>query len=121
MAMVDRFLGGTAEGDMPSRPLTEIEAGLMRSLLDRVFQELAYAFEPLTPVQPRLIQFESNQQFAQITSAPDMVITLELDLKVGANEGRGSLCVPFSSLQSVLDQVTTIGRATGRERVCQYA
>src|SRR3546814_4338023 len=115
MAMVDRFLGGTAEGDMPSRPLTEIEAGLMRSLISRVFQELSYALEPLTPVQPRLIQFESNPQFAQITSATDMVITLELDLKVGANEGRGSLCVPFSSLQAVLDQVTSTAMNSSRD------
>src|SRR3546814_18696155 len=87
----------------------------MGVLLHRVFQELSYAFKPLTPVQPRLIQFESNPQFAQITSATDMVITLELDLKVGANEGRGSLCVPFSSLQAVLDQVTSTARNSSRD------
>lgn len=107
MAMVDRFLGGTAEGDMPLRPLTEIETGLVRSLLERVLRELAYAFEPLTPVAPRVLQFESNPQFAQITSSTDMVITLDFTLKVGSHEGRASLCVPFNSLQPVLDEVSS--------------
>lgn len=107
MAMVDRFLGGTAEGDMPERPLTEIEASLVRSLVDRVLHELAYAFEPLTPVRPRVLQFESNPVFAQITSATDMVITLDFDLRVGAHDGLTSLCVPFASLQPVLDEVSS--------------
>src|SRR3546814_7732097 len=44
-----------------------------------------------------------------------MVITRELELKVGANEGRGSLCVPFSSLQAVLDQVTSTAMNSSRD------
>jgi flagellar motor switch protein FliM len=113
MAMVDRFLGGNAEGEMPSRPLTEIESGLVRSLLDRVLRELAYAFEPLTPISPRIVQFESNPQFAQITSMTDMVITLDFDLKVGAHGGRASLCVPFASLQPVLVEVSSTAMHAG--------
>src|SRR3546814_15454097 len=46
-----------------------------------------------------------------------MVITRELGLKVGANEGRGSLCVPFSSLQAVLGQVTSTAMNSSRELV----
>ncbi|MDQ2650664.1 MAG: flagellar motor switch protein FliM [Actinomycetota bacterium] len=102
MAMVDRFLGGTGDGEMPARPLTDIEAGLVRNLMDRVLRELSYAFEPLVPITPRIVQFESNPQFAQITGSTDMVITLDLDLRIGSHEGRANLCVPFSSLQSVL-------------------
>ncbi len=114
MAMVDRFLGGTAEGEMPVRPLTEIETSLVRSFLGRVLHELTYAFEPLTPVRPRVLQFESNPVFAQITSATDMVITLGFDLRVGAHSGHASLCVPFVSLQPVLDEVSsTAMRLTG--------
>jgi flagellar motor switch protein FliM len=114
MAMVDRFLGGTGEGEMPERPLTEIEAGLVRNLLDRVLRELAYAFEPLTPVAPRVIQFESNPQFAQITSTTDMVITLDFDVKVGHQGGQASLCVPFASLQPVLDEVSSTAMHASR-------
>jgi flagellar motor switch protein FliM len=107
MAMVDRFLGGNGEGEMPSRPLTDIEAGLVRNLLERILRELTYAFEPLTPITPRTVQFESNPQFAQITSSTDMVITLDLDLRIGSHEGRANLCVPFAALQTVLVEVTS--------------
>lgn len=112
MAMVDRFLGGTGEGEMPARPLTDIEAGLVHNLLDRVLRELAYAFEPLTPIQPRTIQFESNPQFAQIASSTDMVITLDLDLRIGAHTGRANLCIPFSSLQATLVEVSSTAMHT---------
>ncbi len=117
MAMVDRFLGGTGEGETPERPLTEIEAGLVRNLLDRVLHELAYAFEPLTPIAPRILQFESNPQFAQITSSTDMVITLDFDVSVGAQGGRASLCVPFASLQPVLEEVSSTAMHASRAAV----
>lgn len=117
MAMVDRFLGGTAEGEMPDRPLTEIETSLVRSLLDRVLHELVYAFEPLTPVRPRVLQFESNPVFAQITSATDMVITLDFDLRVGTHSGQANLCIPFISLQPVLDEVSSAAMQATRGTV----
>jgi flagellar motor switch protein FliM len=117
MAMVDRFLGGTAEGEMPARSLTEIEVSLVRNLLDRVLHELTYAFEPLTPVRPRVLQFESNPVFAQITSATDMVITLDFDLRVGAHSGRANLCVPFASLQPVLDEVSSTAMHATRSAI----
>jgi flagellar motor switch protein FliM len=104
MAMVDRLLGGPGGGTMPERPLTEIEASLVRGLLDRILHEMAYAFEPLTAVRPRLLNLETNPQFAQITSATDMVITLTFDLRVGSQAGSASLAIPFASLQATLDE-----------------
>lgn len=106
MAAVDRLLGGSAEGTMPSRALTDIEASLIRDLLVRVLRELSYAFESLvTGLDPEVRLQESNPQFAQVAAATDMVVVCDFDIRIGAQHGRASLCIPFSSLQPVLDEV----------------
>jgi flagellar motor switch protein FliM len=114
MSAVDRLLGGPGSGFLPNRPPTEIEASLVRSLLGRVLRELAYAFEPLVALEPQVIHQESNPQFAQIASPTDMVVVLEYDIRIGAHEGEATLCIPFTSLQPVLDEVTGNALLTGR-------
>ncbi len=114
MAAVDRLLGGTGTGSLPRRPLTDIEGALVRNLLGRVLRELAYAFESLTPLEPLVIQQESNPQFAQIASPSDMVVVLEYDIRIGPAQGDATLCIPFSSLQPVLDEVTGSALLAGR-------
>jgi flagellar motor switch protein FliM len=114
MTAVDRLLGGTGSGAIPSRPLTEIEDGLVRGLLERVLRELAYAFESLVQIQPHIALQESNPQFAQVAAATDMVILLSFDVRVGSVTGEVTLCLPFTSMQPVLDEVTASSLLTGR-------
>jgi flagellar motor switch protein FliM len=114
MTAVDRLLGGPGSGPALHRPLTEIEQSLMRDLLGRVLRELAYAFESLTPLEPVVLHQESNPQFAQIGSPSDMVIVFVYDLRIGGGAGEATLCVPFTSLQPVLDEVATNSLLAGR-------
>jgi flagellar motor switch protein FliM len=114
MTAVDRLLGGPGTAPSVHRPLTEIEQSLMRDLLGRVLRELAYAFESLTPLEPAVIHQESNPQFAQIGSPSDMVIVFVYDLRIGGQDGEATLCIPFTALQPVLDEVTGNSLLTGR-------
>ena len=114
MTAVDRLLGGPGTGPTVNRPLTEIEQSLVRDFLGRVLRELAYAFESLTALQPAVIHQESNPQFAQIGSPSDMVIVFVYDLRIGAQAGQATLCIPFAALQPVLDEVTGNSLLAGR-------
>lgn len=114
MTAVDRLLGGPGAGPALHRPLTEIEQSLMRDLLGRVLRELAYAFESLTALEPVVLHQESNPQFAQIGSPSDMVIVFVYDLRIGGQAGEATLCVPFASLQPVLDEVAANSLLAGR-------
>src|SRR5262245_44302599 len=114
MTAVDRLLGGPGAGPALHRPLTEIEQSLMRDLLGRVLRELAYAFESLTPLEPAVLHQESNPQFAQIGSPSDMVIVFVYDLRIGGQAGEATLCIPFTALQPVLDEVTGNSILAGR-------
>jgi flagellar motor switch protein FliM len=114
MAAVDRLLGGTGAGTPPKRALTDIEAALMRDLMARVMRELAYGFESLAALEPKLIRQEFNPQFAQISAATDMVVCMSYDIRIGSQQGEATLCVPFTSLQPVLDEVAGKSLLAGR-------
>ena len=103
MAAIDRLLGGSGTGSYPSRPLTDIEGGLLRGLTQRVLRELSYAFESLVEIDAQLVVQESNPQFAQIAAPTEMVVVATFDMRIGNQAGQATLCLPFSSLQHVLE------------------
>jgi flagellar motor switch protein FliM len=109
MAAIDRLLGGSGAGSYPRRPLTDIEAGLVRGLTQRILRELSYAFESLVAIDAQLVVQESNPQFAQIAAPTEMVVVATFDMRIGEQTGTATLCLPFSSLQNVLDNF--VGKA----------
>jgi flagellar motor switch protein FliM len=103
-AAIDRLLGGTRDdADSPERPLTEIESNLMRSLVDRALRELEYAYETLVHVEVEVVQQEFNPQFAQIAAPSDMVVLVSLDTRIGENHGTTTICIPYATMQPVLE------------------
>ena len=108
-AAIDRLLGGSgaSTGTWPTRPLTEIESTLIRGILDRALSELSYAFESLVELEPAVVQLESNPQFAQIAAPSDMVVVAGYETKIGGEAGLMTLCIPFSSLQPVLERAAS--------------
>lgn len=124
MAAVDRLLGGSGAGAYPNRPLTDIEAGLVRGLTQRVLRELSYAFESLVSIDAQLVVQESNPQFAQIAAPTEMVVVASFDMRIGDQAGQASLCLPFSSLQNVLETFagkTQFGGQTPEQRIDEQA
>jgi flagellar motor switch protein FliM len=119
MTIVDRMLGGTGvpTGTWPNRPLSEIEAILIRSVIDRGLAELTYAFESLVDLEPSIIQLESNPQFAQVAAPSDMMVLLAFEVKIGVEDGPMHLWIPYSALQPILERATSstmfVERAAG--------
>lgn len=114
MAIVDRMLGGSGTGTFPSRPLTEIESTLMRTIIDRALAELAYSYESLVELEPAIVQFESNPQFAQVAAPSDMVVVSTYEARIGGELGEIRMCMPFSSLQPILERAVTHSLFTDR-------
>ncbi len=106
MEIVDRLLGGPGGGAHPDRPMTEIEIGVMRGLLERVLRELTYAFESFMAVTTRITGQESNPQFAQVMSLSDMVVVATYTLGIGDQRWDMTLCFPFTMLQPALEAFT---------------
>jgi flagellar motor switch protein FliM len=106
-AAVDRLLGGNGDSPSPERALTEIEANLMRSLVDRALRELEYAYESIMKVEAEIIQHEFNPQFAQIAAPSDMVLAATFEIRIGEKRGSSTICVPHNMLELVLETIAS--------------
>lgn len=121
MLSVDHMLGGPGSGAQPERPLSEIEAGLLRTLVTRVLGELRYAFEPIVRMEPEVTSVEYNPQFAQAASAADVMIVASFDTRIGANESTSTLCLSFAALFPLLEVALGHGLTTETERRAHLA
>lgn len=106
MSVVDRLLGGPGGPDQPNRAMSDIEIGLVRTLLERIVHELTYAFEALTPVTPGVAGLESDPLFLQIAAPSEPVIVSEFTMRIGEQPATSTLCLPYSTLKPVLDSLT---------------
>ncbi|MCU1428418.1 MAG: Flagellar motor switch protein FliM [Actinomycetia bacterium] len=106
-AAIDRLLGGSGNALSPKRPLTEIEANLMRTLIDRALRELEYAYESLVRIEAEVVQQEFNPQFAQIAAPSDMALTVSFETRIGEKRGTASICIPYATMQPVLEHLAS--------------
>lgn len=97
MASIDHLLGGPG-GPQPMRPLSDIESSLLRSLVNRVLDELRYAFESLVEIRPRLGSIEYNPQFVQTCAASDAVVAASFEMRVGTEDCVATLCLPLATI-----------------------
>lgn len=114
MCILDRLLGGNGTGANPSRPLTDVEEGLVTEVLDRAVRELGTAFDTVAELEPRILELEANPQFAQVAAPSDMVVVVTFDTRVGGVEGEITLCIPFVTLEPRLESITGHGFAGDR-------
>jgi flagellar motor switch protein FliM len=103
-AIVELQLGGTLRPDHPDRALTDIEVGVLRFfIIERILPELRLALDSLVDVTTRIVAIEANPQFASIAAPTDMVVVLSTRLRIEEIEEDLAFCVPFSTLQPVLE------------------
>jgi flagellar motor switch protein FliM len=103
MASIDHMLGGPG-GEQPQRPLTDLEEPLLRRLLDRILDELRFAYEPIVDVTPQLGAIEYNPQFAQAGAPSDAMIVASFELRLGEQETVATFCLPLTAIYSKLNQ-----------------
>lgn len=105
--ILDRMLGGPGTGSsVPSRELTDIETGLSSTLMERVLKELSSAWEELVPVEFRLRGVEMNAQFAQIASASEPSVLINIAISIGSASGTMSLCIPYRSIENIVGSLS---------------
>jgi flagellar motor switch protein FliM len=103
VAAVDRMLGGRGASDLPDRPLSEIELGLVQSLVERLLRELAYSMESLTPLRPAVDRLEQNPQFAQVAAPSEQAVLTTFEISLGEQSAQASLYIPAASLAEPLE------------------
>lgn len=106
-AMIDRMLGGQGQPLAKSRDFSQIEMTIVEKIMVVCVQLLREPWKNVLDINPYLDRIETNTQFAQIISPTDMIAMVTLNLKIGDVEGFMNICLPYFTLESIMDRLNT--------------
>lgn len=106
-AMIDRMLGGQGVPIDKTREFSEIELTILDKILVMCMQLMKEPWRNVVDIDPFLERIETNPQFAQIIAPNDMIAIVTLSVKVGDVEGFMNICLPFFTLEDVMDKLNT--------------
>ena len=105
----DRLLGGGKESRhaIPSRPLTDIETGLVGRITDLAIRGLENAWIRLCELKLSVEQVESNPQLVQIVPPNEVIVLISFELTMGDIRGIMNLCIPFNTIEPLAGKLSS--------------
>jgi flagellar motor switch protein FliM len=105
--IIDRMLGGLGEPLDKPRDYSEIELSVLERIFTILVDLLREPWQNVVEIHPRLERIETNSQFAQIISPSEMIAIVTINISIGNVEGLMNVCLPFMTLESVMDKLNT--------------
>lgn len=106
-AMIDRMLGGQGVPIDKTRDFSEIELTILDKIMVMCMQLMKDPWRNVVEIDPFLERIETNPQFAQIIAPNDMIAIVTLSVKIGDVEGFMNICLPFFTVEDVMDKLNT--------------
>ena len=106
-AMIDRMLGGQGVPLDKSREFSEIELSILDRIMMMCMGLLREPWLNVVELEPILERIETNSQFAQIIAPNEMIAIVTLNIKIGEVEGFMNVCLPFVTVEDVMDKLNT--------------
>ena len=106
-AMLDRMLGGAGAPLEKNRDFSEIELSILDKIMVTCMNLLREPWKNVVEIDPFLERIETNPQFAQIIAPNEMIAIVTLLIKIGDVEGYMNACLPFITLEDVMDKLNT--------------
>lgn len=107
ITIVDRMLGGAGVPVDKHRDFSEIELTIIGRIFTICVELLHEPWQNVLDIYPRLERIETNSQFAQIISPSEMIAIITMNIKVGEIESLMNICLPFITLEPVMDKLNT--------------
>ncbi len=105
--ILDRMLGGSGSPLEKNRDFSEIERNILQKILIMMTDLLRDPWRNVVEISPVLSRMESNPQFAQVIAPNDMIAIVTLNMKIGDVEGFVNICLPFFTLEDIMDKLNT--------------
>ena len=106
-AIIDRMLGGAGVPLERNRDFSEIELSILEKIMIICMGLFREPWKNVVDLDPFLDRIETNPQFAQIISPNEMIAIVTLNVKIGEVEGFMNACLPFITLESIMDKLNT--------------
>ncbi len=115
--VVDTLFGGDGRYHMrvEGRDFTLAEQRIIQKMLDVVFEEFSKAWAPIYPVKFEYLRSEMNTQFANIATPTEIVVVTTFNLELGSGGGDFHVCMPYSMIEPIRDQLTSTMQADRAE------
>ena len=105
--IIDRLLGGKGESLDSERDFSEIEVTIIERIMSVMIDLLVEPWKNVVSLDPVLEKIETNSQFAQIISPGEIIALITLNLRIGKVEGLINICIPYMTVESVIDKLNT--------------
>lgn len=106
-AIIDRMLGGQGAPLEKNRDFSEIEMIIIEKIMVIAIQLMRDPWKNVLEINPLLERIETNSQFAQVISPSDMIAIVTLNIKIGDVEGFMNICLPYLTLEDIIDNLNT--------------
>ncbi|MDH3252395.1 MAG: flagellar motor switch protein FliM [Ignavibacteria bacterium] len=107
LAIVERLLGGSSEGERASRLITRIEQSIVKGIVQRALVDLQRSWKTISELSFKLERYESEGDFAQIAPTSEIVLVVSLEVMLNEQKFLMNLCFPTFALDSVLTRLNT--------------
>ncbi len=116
--MVEKLLGGqTTDAMTEMRELTEIETVLIKNIMNRIIEYMCEPWSGIIEMHPKLVNIETNAQFAQIVPPSDSIALITYNVKVGNTEGMINIGIPHYVIEPILPNLSSrLWFASGHKR-----
>jgi len=106
-AMIDRMLGGQGNPLEKNRDFSEIEMTIIERMMIVCMQLMKEPWRNVIDLNPIMDRIETNAQFAQVIAPSDMIAIVTMNIKIGDIEGFMNICLPYFTLEEVMDKLNT--------------
>ncbi len=114
LTLVDRLLGGNGRGEVKAKLITPIEQRVLYIFVEKVMTELNKSWQIIGDYEFVVERFESDIDFAQITSQSESILLFSFEIMIGENSYLMNLCFATYAFDTILSKINSQSISTIR-------
>lgn len=103
--ILDILFGGPGDTVFKVREFTEIEKTVIRSVNEKLIDNLKLAWEDVLNVEPKLVDIETNPALNQTMAPNEPVAVITLSVKMNGLQSYLNFCIPYLAIEKVMDRL----------------
>jgi flagellar motor switch protein FliM len=113
LGAIELLLGGSLEGGIKERRMTDIDQALARHFIDRLLAQLSLIWTDVAGLELKLENLDAHLETAQMVSVSEPTMSLMLEARMQGLSAMLALLVPWSGIAPVADQFASRDEVSG--------
>jgi flagellar motor switch protein FliM len=104
LGVIELLLGGTVEGPVKERRMTDIDQALGRHFFERLLGQLTMIWNEVAGIELKLETMDQHLETAQMVSVSEPTLSLMMEARLQGTSATLALLIPWSGIGPVADQ-----------------